>query len=220
MSIYQKLLIVMAVGIILVTGCEASGVPNEEVTAVPEAVPSDASVTVPAETPIQPDSTVTTPTPLVEPTRTTPPPVEEGTIEVWQEYANTDYGFRFRYPASWTLVERPNMLALVYRGESITLGIGFKRSGEEVGLEQYGGAAGDFVSRGTINFLGEEIEKEALVFEEVDKEIHYNGTSEISRDGLIFTLAIQSNLDYDAAVIPEEIQVAADEVLATFELIE
>lgn len=141
-------------------------------------------------------------------------------MEVWAEYVNEDYGFRFRYPSSWTLVERPNGVSLVYKGTGITLGIRFKRSGEEMDLTQYGGAAGNFVSRGTVNFLGEETVKTALVFQGVDKEIHYNETREISRGDLVFTLSVKSNRAYDVAVVPEEIQAAADDVLASFALIE
>lgn len=216
---HLKLLPVMAAVIVWVTSCGAPGALNDEVTHDIGSPQPDPSLTMLAETIAPSESIVTTLTPIVEPTSTIIPPIES-TVEVWQEYTNADYDFRFRYPPSWTLVERPNMLALVYRGASIILGIGFKRSGEEVELQQYGGAAGDFVSRGTITFLGEEIEKDVLVFQGVDKEIHYNETSEINRNGLIFTLAVKSNRNYDKAIIPEEIQVAADEVLATFELIE
>lgn len=218
--VYKKVLVIMITSIILASGCSMFSVTNDESTPVSKAILPTIGLAIPTETAIQPTSTFA-PTShgseLVSPTTS---PLAESTIETWQEYANLDYGFRFRYSSSWTLVERPNMISLVYRGTGITLGIRFKRSGDTVELLQYGGAAGDFTSRGTVSFLGEEIEKMALVFQGVDKEIHYNETREINQGELVFTLAIKSNRNYDLAVIPEEIQMAADKVLTNFELIE
>jgi hypothetical protein len=110
------------------------------------------------------------------------------------------------------------MVSLVYKGTGIALRIGFKRAGEAVELLQYGGAAGEFLNQGMVSFLGQDVERTALVFQEVTKEIHYNGASEISRGDLVFTLALKSNQNYEQAIIPEEIQAAADELLANIEL--
>lgn len=134
-------------------------------------------------------------------------------------YTNELYGFSFDYPSSWTIVELPNLVSLVYKGTDIALYIGFRRSGEDVDLQQYARAAGDFVSRGTLVFLGDAIEKEALVYQGVDKQIHYNETEEINRGDLFFTLAVESNSNNEEAVIPGEVQAAADEILASFEFV-
>ncbi|MDT8307043.1 MAG: hypothetical protein RRC07_14020 [Anaerolineae bacterium] len=147
-------------------------------------------------------------------------PSGEGITELWQEYANADYGFGFRYPSTWTLVERPNMVSLVYNESGVALGIGYKRAGDDVDLTQYGGAAGDFVGLGSISFLGEEIVQTALVYQGVHKQIHYNETREIRRGDLIFTLAVRSERAFDAAVVPEEVRLAADDVLASFTSLE
>lgn len=100
------------------------------------------------------------------------------------------------------------------------LRVRFGRLDEKIELNQYGGAAGEFVSRGTVVFQGEAIEKSALVFRGVDKEIHYNGTREIIRGDIAYTLALDSNRQYEEAVVPEEVQALADEIVASFELIE
>ncbi len=43
--------------------------------------------------------------------------------------------------------------------------------------------------------------------------------NKINRGSLVFTLAIKSNRNFEQAIIPVEIQAAADEVLATFKLL-
>jgi hypothetical protein len=168
---------------------------------------------VAVETAVPPTATLTS-------TSTPPPPTPESTEVVWQEYVNETYGFRFQYPSTWTLIEEPNLISLVQKGESITLYIRFRHPGEDVSLILYGGAAGDFVDRGQILFMGSEIVKTALYFQEVDKEFYYNESDGlITRGGIEFSLALKSNRRYEVAVIPEPVQVAAEEVLATFKLL-
>lgn len=211
----HRMYILLAIASLLWIGCREINVSNRE-TASP--IPT----LITAETVVQPTlSPVTSLSPTVLATITAPP-TEESTKEIWQEYVNEEYGFSFSYPTSLTLVElpnRPNQVSLVFPGTSIALRIRFRHSGETVNLQQYGGAAGDFISRGTVNFLGDDVEKVALVYQDVDKEIHYNETSEIIRGDILFTLAVESNRSFDQAVIPETIQAAADEVLETFKLL-
>lgn len=143
---------------------------------------------------------------------------------LWQEYVNEAYGFGFQYPSTWSLIEEPNLISLVYKGESITLYIRFRHPGEDVSLISYGGAAGDFVdSSQEIPFMGSEIEKTALHFQEVDKEFYYNVPGDVPgpivRGDIEFSLALKSNRDYENAVIPESAQAAAEEILATFTLL-
>jgi hypothetical protein len=213
--------IVVLIGMALAGGCKAadvSDVQDEPSPATPQVVTREI---VPIETSIVFTDTPVATAPQTDTVDTPTPQVEENTVEAWEEYMNTEYGFSFRYPSSWTLVEQPNMISLAYSGAFTTLGIRFKRAGEDIELTQYGGAAGDFESRGAVVFLGEEIEKSALVYQEVDREIHYNGTSEITRGDLAFTLAVKSDRwRYEEAIVPEEIQALADEVVASFELIE
>jgi hypothetical protein len=212
----RLLYFLLAISSILVIGCSGNDIIDE---AVASPTPT---LTKPAETTVQPNSyPVISPSPTASFTITALP-TEESTKEIWQEYVNEEYDFSFRYPNAWTLVEldnRPNQASLVYKGTGIALRIRFRHSDEVVDLQQYGGAAGDFESRGTIIFLGEAVEKTVLVYQGLDKQIHYNQTSEIGRGDLFFTLAVESNSFSEQAVIPEEIQTAADEVLATFKLL-
>lgn len=166
-----------------------------------------------------------TPAPTYTTTPILTPTAQVSEEETWQVHHNTEYGFSFRYPDQlWTLVERPDdktLLALAYKEMGIALRFRFKRSGEEGELHIYGGAAGDFVSRGTVDFLGERVERYALVFRGVDKAIHYNRAREIQRGDLVFMIGLVSNRsNYEEAVVPEAVQAEAEQVLKTFELTE
>ncbi len=139
-------------------------------------------------------------------------------------YNNADYGFSFRYPEdSWALIERPqdpNLLSLAYHEQGIALRIRFKRLGEEGDLQLYGGAAGEFIERGTVHFLGEDVGRSVVVYEDIDRAVHYNGTRVITRGDLQFTLALVSNRDYErGAVVPEAVQAEADRILETFAIV-
>lgn len=204
--------------------------PDDEILITSTTLPTTTTPIVP--TPITPSSPTATsplktptPTPTFTPRPMLTPTLEVGGEETWQVYQNAEYGFSFRYPDQlWTLVERPddkNYLALAYQGMSISLRLRFKRSGEEGELHVYGGAAGDFVSRGTVTFLGEALDRYALVFRGVDKGIYYNRAREIARGDLVFRMALASNRsNYEEVVMPEGIQAEADQVLRTFEWIE
>ena len=172
-----------------------------EVVAYPPPAPVDMEAVTPAADPSA--------TPATTPTAN------------WISYSNADYGFSFRYPEdSWTLIERshdPNLLSLAYHEQGIALRIRFKRLGEEGDLQLYGGAAGEFIERGTVHFLGEDVGRSVGVYEDIDRAVHYNGTRVITRGDLQFTLALVSNRDYErGAVVPEAVQAEADRILETF----
>ena len=159
-------------------------------------------------------------TPAADPSATPTTPSNANRIS----YNNADYGFSFRYPEdSWTLIERPqdpNLLSLAYHEQGIALRIRFKRLGEEGDLQLYGGAAGEFIERGTVHFLGEDVGRSVVVYEDIDRAVHYNGTRVITRGDLQFTLALVSNRDYErGAVVPEAVQAEADRILETFAIV-
>jgi hypothetical protein len=217
--VYRKVFVIMIIGIMLATGCRTEDVPDIKDASMPIVTsPSPSQATSTARVVQSTDTPMATILPT-EPVSTPTSIVEDSTIEAWVEYTNTEYGFRFRYPSSWGLIERPNTVAITNQAANV-LRIRFRRLDEEVQLNQYGGAAGDFAGRGTVVFLGEEVEKVALVYQGVDKEVHYNRTSEITRGDLVFTLALDSNRQYEKAIVPDEVQALAEEVVASFELIE
>jgi hypothetical protein len=189
-------------------------------TAQPTSSPSpSATPTTPRPTPTQ----TTGPTATAQVAVVTPDAVEAEDISTWATYEDPDYGFSFRYPAErWTPVFSASdelLLSLAYHEMGIALRMKVKRIGEAGDLQLYGGAAGDFVPQGTVMFLGEEVTRSALVYEDITRAIHYNETSPIQRGDLLFSFALVSNRDYaQGAVVPEEVQAEADRIIASFEL--
>jgi hypothetical protein len=170
-----------------------------------------------------------TPSPTVLPSPTTapsptatpiPPPDDEST---WTTYHGPDYGFSFRFPDErWTPVfpaDDDHLLSLVFHEMGIALRIKVARPDEGVDMQLYGGAAGDFVPQGTVIFLGEEVGRSTLVYEDITRRVYYDETNSIQRGDLLFSFALVSNRDYSqGAVVPEDVQAEADRILETFEL--
>lgn len=175
--------------------------------------------------------------PIVLPTATSsPPPTGEvgklppiaRTLEPdptaepgWTLYENATYGFTFSYPADhWLVIERPNDphgLALAYHEMGIALRMRFARANEEANLQLYGGAAGDFVAQGTVRFMGQDVERTALVFQDVTSRVFYNGTKPIARGDMLYSFALVGLEDQTAAAsLPEAVQAEADRIIETF----
>lgn len=139
----------------------------------------------------------------------------------WKLYENTTYGFAFSYPADhWLVIERPNDphgLALAYHEMGIALRMRFARANEEANLQLYGGAVGDFVAQGTVRFMGEDVERSALVFQGVASRIFYNGTKPIARGDMLYSFALVGLEDQTAAEpLPEGVQMEADRIIESF----
>lgn len=144
-------------------------------------------------------------------------------VSTWTTYHNPDYGFSFRYPDErWEVVELadyPNLVSLTYHELAIVLRIHFKRAGEELIIsEDAAGAAGDRIPKGTIVFIGEAIERTAVVYRGVEREVHYDDARDILRGNLAFAIFLRSNRRFEDQVLPEIVQAEADRILETFEL--
>lgn len=197
----------------------------------PSITPTDAPIaTLPAPTPLpsptpRPSATIAaaTPTPIDTLTPAAPASPTTEPESNWAVYHNPDYSFSFSYPAErWTVIESDqdrHQLSLVYYDMGIALRIRFKRVAEDADLLLYGGAAGDFVPEGTIDFLGQAVERTAVVYQDIVRAVHYNRTNEIERGALRFMLALISNRDYErGAIVPDDVQAEADRILETFAL--
>jgi hypothetical protein len=148
-----------------------------------------------------------TATPTAEPTLTPPTIVE---------YTNDEYGFSFSYPSNWLLVESPHRILLA-SGSVGSLLIQFKRMGEEVVITRTGVPAGDLVAEGFVDFLGEAVAREVLVYQGRDKAVLYEAAAEIERGELLFTIWLQSNRpDYESIDIPGNVQREADGIVESF----
>ncbi len=140
---------------------------------------------------------------------------EEDAYPGWESYANADYGFAFHYPTTWTLEEEANLVRL--RQGPLLLAIAFQRRGEDVPPPWTGMPAGDFESRGTTAFLGQEIEKNALVYEGQVKGLTYS--AEVA--DLRFSIRLDDvvTADYQAIEVSETVQGEVDQIVESFEML-
>ena len=139
----------------------------------------------------------------------------------WTLHENATYGFTFSYPAErWIILERPNDphgLAVVHRESGIALRMRFARAGENANLQLYGGAAGEFVPEGTVRFMGQEVERSALVYQGDTTRVFYNNTEPIARGDMLYSFALVGLEDQTAAAsLPEAVQAEADRIIETF----
>jgi len=131
----------------------------------------------------------------------------------WEKYVNTDYGFAFRYPATWMLEEGANLVKLSQG--TLRLTIAFRRQDEDVPPPWSGMPAGDFEGRGAVPFLGQKIEKTSLVYEGQVKLLTYDAKV----GDLLFSIRLEDlvTADYAAIDIPETAQSEVDGIVASFE---
>jgi Tol biopolymer transport system component len=142
----------------------------------------------------------------------------------WLTYTQTTYGFSFRYPPGWDVVNMPdvpNTIWLRHQGQSgLELSIGFRWTGEDVVIQRTSVGAGEVEMQGTVQFLGRELSRDRLSYERKVKAVMYNNAREIDVDGLIFTLSLDDrSRDYGVAEIMPETQTLVDEILTSFLLI-
>jgi hypothetical protein len=78
--------------------------------------------------------------------------------------------------------------------------------------------AGDFVPKGSVRFLGQEIARNVLVYEGKDKLVGYD-SGVVARDDLVFGCTLEDfRDDYEALDLPEDVQRQIDQIVTSFEL--
>ena len=161
----------------------------------------------------QPDPQDSPGLPTQKPEIVTPTPLADQ-----RTYTNERYGFEFAYPDAWTLEEEGQ--AIVLRQDLFHLRIHCGWASEDIGPGMFGRtgvSAGDFIYAGKVNFLGQVIPADALVFEGKTKGIFYNQTRLIEVDDLVFMIELsQTGEDYSSIDIPETKQIEASFIIQTF----
>ncbi len=134
-------------------------------------------------------------------------------------YTNTEYGFSFQYPSDWIIQDQGSHFVRLGRN-SLSLYIGYMGLYESLDIwSRTGLPAGDFQTRGTVSFLGQELTREVLVYEGVDRVVFYNGpNSRIDAGDLVFAIYLDDVSAEGAAASGEELHTAADEILQSFAL--
>lgn len=132
-------------------------------------------------------------------------------------YTNQDYGFSFRYPSDWAVMEGQNFVSLVEG--STNLVIGYRHATEDPNIccrDRL--PEGDVVEAGSVTCAGEVVSKALLTCGGKTKAVIYEGTQEISVGDLRFLFYLEDfNADYDAADILEDMLGQVDQVIHSLE---
>jgi hypothetical protein len=134
-------------------------------------------------------------------------------------YTNAQYGFSFQHPSDWVVQDQGSHFVRLGQGP-LSLYIGYMWLYESVDIwSRTGLPAGDFQARGTVSFLGQELTREVLVYEGVDRVVFYNGpNSRIEAGDLVFSIYLDDVSAEGSAASGVELQTAADEILQSFAL--
>jgi hypothetical protein len=153
-----------------------------------------------------------------------------GPVDGLNTYTNPEYGFTLHYPAAWT-VEEVNDDAFVGPGSrsvqlsqgTVKLVIGYRRAGEEAAIGGSGAPGGEFDILGTVNIVGQDVERYVIVYEGKDKVVMYGqpGPPPLSAGGLEFALRMDDfNPDYDSVELSQTVQDEADMIVSSLAIIE
>lgn len=139
----------------------------------------------------------------------------------WIEYRNEEYGFALSYPADWSVAELPHKISFTYPGSAVALRILVQWADEDVVIQRTGVAAGDFVEREPVTFLGGTLSSVQLVYEGKTKYVFYNNAGVFERGNLLFALELASNRQpYEAGDIPAWMQATADRIVESVRWLE
>jgi hypothetical protein len=182
----------------------------------------------------QPTSTLA---PKPQPTNTmvptpTPTPISfaSDVYKGWLTYTNAKYKFSAHHPSDWTSREIQGAMntmsghAVYIEPRTVSLirlVVGFKRVTEDQQITRTGIGSGDIIQRGSVVFLGRPMDRNVLVLNGKNLAILYQGSGEIRRGDLVFTLSF----DYrgnptDKSALSQEMETTADKIVASFELIQ
>lgn len=147
-----------------------------------------------------------------------------------QSYTNAEYGFTFSYPSSWSLAEvndadfvGPGSRSVQLSQGTVKLVIGYRQAGEEVAIGGSGAPAGELVARGSLDVLGQEVDRNVIVYEGEDKAVMYGQPgAPIAASGLEFAPRMDdfARMDYEETELSQSVQDDADFILSSLALIE
>lgn len=221
-----KVVLTRLASLALLVSVAACGVPAATPTSVPtEAIPPASPVTVPAATAQPTEIPGPVGTPVYEPDQAA---LEGFAYDGWLTYVNSAYGFSLRYPAQWVAAEvtDPDDTMFQHRvtlsgpaHPAMALHIAFRAADETVRITPSSMGSGELVARGSLMFLGEEIQRQALVGEGKDMGVVYAASGEIERGDLVFWIG----LNYAGSPLTDpglsaEVEMMADAVMSSVAL--
>ncbi len=142
------------------------------------------------------------------------PSTEEGTSGT-ALYVNEDYGFVFRFPTTWTLEEAGETMVMLTQ-DGLRLAIAFQAP--DSNPPKLGGLpSGELKTVGTMAFMGEEIDKQAVVYKGKVKVL----LCEAKAGDIQFVFRLDDVIaaDYEAVEIPEAAEQEIATIIASLELV-
>lgn len=217
------------ISLVMIAACAGCGVQHSTATALP-LTPSTAALPLNVNgTDMLAESPGVSPTPggakelpeyleipcwQVPVSRSQLPQVFQG----WSRYVNAEYCFTFVYPSDWVLVTSQHFVGLS-KG-TILLVIGFRRETENIAIQRTGVGAGEIQTDGKIVFLGREVSKEILVYEDRIHEVLYQYGTEVVVGDLVFAISGGNyDVNYDLAVLEDETLTTFDKIVESFQRI-
>ena len=155
--------------------------------------------------------------------------------EGWATYTNQEYGFSFRYPDTWEIVEGgeisgepvPDYITMISleQGDSVfNIGVKFSSEDTDISINR----TESLEQMGQVYFLGQEVPRMAWIQDGRVLALRYGEPENvldggvIEADNLVFTLSLwQFGDDWpNTADISPEVQVEVDQIISSFELTE
>jgi hypothetical protein len=135
-------------------------------------------------------------------------------------YSNPEYGFKFDYPQTWVLTPEDQSLILEKGPNRLVISFGWAQEGFPPGLGS-GLPAGDFIYAGKVDFIGQVIPVEVLLYDSKSKAVYFNQTTPIRVEDLVFIIVLEDQeTEYTQVDLPEGVIAEAAGILETFERIE
>jgi len=171
--------------------------------------------------------------PTVLPSLGTPTNVFFPTVTISPSSGTRTYtssaGFSFQYPADLSISETKafsespisqnpgeyHKISISFE-DTYSLNIVYKNVDNPVDMQTYGGAAGEFISRGNIYFFGQAVENFELVHNNGNNGYYYEKGGVIIRQDKAFAINLIPNEDYWEESVPIEILEVANRVLESF----
>jgi len=146
-------------------------------------------------------------------------------------YINSEYGFTLHYPSTWSVAEinddefvGPGSRSVQLSQGTVELVIGYRRSGEEVPIGGSGAPGGEFDVRGSVQMLGQDVDRYVIVYGGKDKVVMYGqpGPPPLSAGGLEFALRMDdfAQVNYEEIELAQSVQDEADMILSSLAIIE
>jgi hypothetical protein len=149
------------------------------------------------------------------------PIIPGGEYQGWCRYMDGTYEFALAVPPNWSVRTAGVNFLYVFPQDSpdTSLTMSFRRVTEDALIRKTGVGAGEIATESTVNFLGEQISRNVLVYEENVKAVRYNHAAETQRDQLVFTLSLDDwSTDYESVSLSPEIQATADRIVESITL--